>query len=113
VILNYSRIQDIHLSSNVVERWLGLAKVEIQTASGSAKAEMTIEGLTEFEAIRDFVYTKMRGIKESKRVADQPATKALEPGSAHLVQALTAVADELRAIRSLLEQPPPSENSKQ
>jgi len=47
--LTYSRIQDIHLRSNFVERWLGLARVEIQTASGSAKAEMTIEGLLEFE----------------------------------------------------------------
>ena len=37
VLLNYSRIQDIHLRSNLIERWLGLARIEIQTASGSAK----------------------------------------------------------------------------
>src|ERR1700712_1100871 len=36
VLLNYSRIQDIHLRSNLIERWLGLARIEIQTASGSA-----------------------------------------------------------------------------
>src|SRR6266576_2427026 len=34
IVLNYSRIQDIHLSSNLVERWLGLAKIEIQTRPG-------------------------------------------------------------------------------
>ena len=47
----YARIQDIHLVSNVVERWLGLARIKIQTASGSAKAEMTIEGVPQFEAL--------------------------------------------------------------
>src|ERR1051325_2347885 len=36
IMLNYSRIQDIQLRSNVIERWLGLARIEIQTASGSA-----------------------------------------------------------------------------
>ena len=36
VLVNYSRIQDIHPRSNLVERWLGLARIEIQTASGSA-----------------------------------------------------------------------------
>ena len=55
VSLTYARIQDIHLSSNFVERWLGLAKVQVQTASGTASAEMTIEGLPQFEEIRDFL----------------------------------------------------------
>src|SRR5215510_4016900 len=43
IVLTYARIQDIHLSSNVVERWFGLAKIQVQTASGSSGAEMTIE----------------------------------------------------------------------
>src|SRR5690242_8865955 len=29
IMLNYSRIQDIQLRSNVIERWLGLARIEI------------------------------------------------------------------------------------
>src|SRR5262249_47939740 len=41
--LTYARIQDIHLSSNIVERWLGLARIQVQTASGSSGAEMIIE----------------------------------------------------------------------
>src|SRR6187397_2914616 len=61
VNLTYARIQDIHLRSNFVQRWLGLANVQIQTASGSAGAELDIEGFKEFEAIRDFLYTRMRG----------------------------------------------------
>jgi len=60
----YRRIQDIHLTSNLVERWLGLARIQVQTASGSSSAEMTIEGLHEFERVRDFLYARMRGHSE-------------------------------------------------
>ena len=48
ITLTYARIQDIHLTSNLVERWLRLARIQIQTASASASAEMTLEGLHEF-----------------------------------------------------------------
>lgn len=37
--LTYRRIQDIHLTRNLIQRWLGLATVAIQTASGSAGPE--------------------------------------------------------------------------
>ena len=36
VYLTYRRIQDIHVTRNIVERWMGLAKVPIQTASGTS-----------------------------------------------------------------------------
>src|SRR5260370_41958016 len=55
IILNYSRIQDIHLSSNVVERWLGLPQIELQTPAGHAKAEMSIVGLREYDADCDLL----------------------------------------------------------
>ncbi len=61
--LTFARIQDIHLTSNFVERWLGLARIQIQTASGSSKAEMTIEGVREFGPLRDFLYSRMRGAR--------------------------------------------------
>ena len=57
----YARIQDIHVSRGPVERMLGLGTVEIQTASGSSRAEAAIEGLTEFGLVRDFLYARMRG----------------------------------------------------
>jgi putative membrane protein len=69
--LTYSRIQDIHLVANFVERWLGLARIQIQTASGSAKAEMTLEGLLEFEMLRDFLYSRMRGARDGAHAAPQ------------------------------------------
>lgn len=98
VHLTYDRIQDIHLVSNAVERWLGLGRVQIQTASGSAKAEMTIEGIKEFEAVRDFLYTRMRG-----QTAD-PAP-SLPPADTLTVQVATQLeqaADDLAAIRRAL-----------
>ena len=59
--LTYARIQDIHLRSGILQRWLGLANVQVQTASGSSGPELVIEGFKEYEAIRDFLYTRMRG----------------------------------------------------
>jgi membrane protein YdbS with pleckstrin-like domain len=101
ISLTYARIQDIHLSSNFIERWLGLAKIQIQTASGSASAEMTIEGLKEFEEIRDFLYSRMRGVRE---VPKTPARIDGPPGSGmhELTEALRAVAAEVRALREEL-----------
>jgi putative membrane protein len=61
--LTYRRIQDIHLTRNFVERWMGLATVAIQTASGSSGPEMKIEGILQASQLRDFLYTKMRGAK--------------------------------------------------
>ena len=55
VSLTYRRIQDIHLRSGILQRWLGLADILVQTASGSAGAEMTIEGLQEYEQVREFL----------------------------------------------------------
>jgi putative membrane protein len=110
VILNYSRIQDIHLQSNFIERWLGLGRVLIQTASGSATAEMTIEGLLEFESVRDFLYTKMRGAKEKGGTAGGVSPVASSGGAmldsttaAELVTTLRAVSEEVRALREAIE----------
>ena len=108
IIIQYSRIQDIHLRSNVLERWLGLARVLVQTASGSAGAEMTLEGLKQFEAVRDFLYHRMRGVKDEVKPAARES--GAEPGgggensvaAAELVEVLKSVATELREIRGEL-----------
>ncbi|MCG3193482.1 MAG: hypothetical protein DIJKHBIC_02735 [Thermoanaerobaculia bacterium] len=97
VHLTYSRIQDIHLVSNIVERWLGLARIQIQTASGSASAEMTLEGIAEYEAVRDFLYQSSRGIKPSTHAA--PSSEA---PIARLEAEFRALAEELRALRAAL-----------
>jgi len=106
ISLDFERIQDIHLRSNAVERWLGLAKVQVQTASGSAKAEMTIEGLQDFEAVRDFLYSRMRGVRamrpDSKPVLGEPLARDVPADIDEAVIALRETAAELRALREEL-----------
>ena len=107
--LTYARIQDIHLRSNFVERWLGLARVEVQTASGSSGAEMTLEGLLEFEAMRDYLYARMRGAHgqapRAGGVTPSPAELTVDPAAANdLAATLREVTTELRAVREALEQ---------
>jgi putative membrane protein len=105
VNLTYARIQDIHLTSGLIQRWFGLADLQIQTAAGSAKAEMTIEGLLESEAIRDFLYTRMRGYRAPASAADTipPANATTAGNEAPALQLLTEAVAELRAARVALE----------
>ena len=109
VLLNYARIQDIHLVSGIIERWLGLARIQIQTAAGSANAEMTLEGLLEYQAVRDFLYSRMRGVKEktthpaSPRTAGQAVASLDAKTAEELTATLRAVCDELRAMRQAIE----------
>ena len=103
VSLTYARIQDLHLVSNVVERWLGLGRIQVQTASGSAKAEMTIEGLPDFEELRDRLYSRMRGAGAAG-TGDSPALLAVPAASLDAIAAaVRAAADELRALRDRVE----------
>ena len=103
--LTYARIQDIHVSRGLLERWLGLATVQIQTASGSGSAEMSIVGLTEYDALRDFLYSKMRGARfgdhDPVSTGDgQGTTTATAPdGADEAVALLTDIRDEIRALR--------------
>jgi uncharacterized membrane protein YdbT with pleckstrin-like domain len=99
IMLNYSRIQDIQLRSNFVERWLGLTRIEIQTASGSSGSEMTLEGISEHAAMRDFLYSQMRGVR------DQHHALTVSGTADSLAGVLTEVADELRAIRQSIARP--------
>ena len=103
--LTYARIQDIHVSRGLLERWLGLATVQIQTASGSGSAEMSIVGLTEYDALRDFLYSKMRGARfgDQNHVPigeAQGLTSVTAPsGADEAVALLTEIRDEIRALR--------------
>ena len=107
ISLTYARIQDIHLVSNVFERWMGLGRVQIQTASGQSNAEMTIEGLADYEAVRDELYRRMRGARGH---ADSPALSAgtahpaiaAKSGASDVVTALNEAVAELRALREEL-----------
>jgi len=106
VIVNYARIQDIHLRSNIVERWLGLARILVQTASGSHSAEVTIEGIKEFGPLRDFLYARMRGVRDSHPHPASPGQISMPistPPVDELTAALRDTVRELRALREALE----------
>ena len=101
VSLSYARLQDIHLTSGILQRWLDLADVHLQTASGSSRAEMVVEGLLEFEEVRDFLYSKMRG--KRRRGSEAAVAASVEtPKEDGLAFALSTVAEELRRTREVL-----------
>ncbi len=82
-----------------MERWFGLARIQVQTASGNAQAEITIEGLPAFEAMRDFLSSKMRGSR-SGPAPTRDGTQALHAADTDaLTSTLREVAAEVRALR--------------
>ena len=99
--LTYKRIQDIHVKRNIFERWLGIGTVEVQTASGSAGAELALEGMGDYEAVRDYLYRRMRGL------ADEPAREDVHAGpagaEAEAVALLHGIYSELEGTRAALE----------
>jgi uncharacterized membrane protein YdbT with pleckstrin-like domain len=99
IYLTYRRIQDIQVTRNLFHRWLGLAAVAIQTAAGSASAEMTIEGIREPEKLRDFLYLRMRGSRDATPPA--PDGQPLQPRSDddEALGLLREIRDEVRALR--------------
>jgi putative membrane protein len=102
--LTYARIQDIHVRSGVVQRWLGLADLMVQTASGSVGPEMTIEGFKEHHALRDFLYSRMRGLRSSTVAATQARAPSTElPSTSEVLTLLHDIRDELQRTRAALE----------
>ncbi len=93
IYLTYKRIQDIHLTRNIIQRWMNLATISVQTASGKSEAEMSIEGILQADELRDFLYARMRGAK------DDHAPIAMETGA----DSLAIPADTQRATRALEE----------
>jgi len=97
ILLTYRRIQDIHVGRNILHRWLGLADVSIQTASGTSGAEMTIVGVRQPEELRDYLYTQMRGAHGDDRAEDLQAGE--EAPTDEALSLLIEIRDEMRAWR--------------
>ena len=94
VYLTYRRIQDIHVTRNLIERWMGLAKMPIQTASGTSGATMNIEGIRNPEPLRDFLYARMRGAR-----ADQGSEIHATAVGNDALTILTEIRNSLREIK--------------
>jgi putative membrane protein len=103
VYLTYRRIQDIHLTRNLLQRWMGLATVAVQTASGSATPEMSIEGILEADALRDYLYREMRGAKGEEV---EPPARTAESGSTddEALVLLREIRDAMNAVSAKREQ---------
>jgi putative membrane protein len=103
IYLTYARIQDIHLSRGVLERWLGVATIQVQTASGSSAAEMSLVGITEYELVRDFLYSRMRGAQ----TADDGVGPSGPERSDELLPVLIESRVEIRSRRGALSREQP------
>jgi putative membrane protein len=106
VNLTYRRIQDIHVTHNLLQRWMGLATISLQTASGSAQAEMSIEGVLEPERLRDYLYARMRGARdEAAPVVATLATPAQTqwPAGSTGTGAATMPSADGRTLQTLIE----------
>ncbi len=104
--LTYRRIQDIHLTRNIIQRWMGLATVSVQTASGGSGPEMQIEGVLEYDSLRDYLYMKMRGAKGEAIAggAAGAATQGAGPaGADEALVLLREIRDQVSALRSRME----------
>lgn len=100
VHLTYRRIQDIHVTRNLLQRWMGLATVEVQTASGNASAEIKIEGVLEADELRDFLYAKMRGAREEDEDDSAlPVSDGAEPDE--VLALLREIRDGVRDLRDI------------
>jgi putative membrane protein len=104
IYLTYRRIQDIHVSRNLFERWLGIGKVELQTASGSASAELSLEGMEHYAAVRDYLYGRMRGTGLSPGTSETSTTAAAAPESseAEVIALLRGIKEDIDGVRQAL-----------
>jgi membrane protein YdbS with pleckstrin-like domain len=113
IFLTYRRIQDIHVSRNLIERWLGIGKVEIQTAAGSSSAELALEGMEHWDPVRDYLYRRMRGTGpvhvapgSAPSASASPAvdaSRSVGAGSDEAVALLRAIKEDVEAVRRAVE----------
>lgn len=94
--LTYARMQDIHVSQNVLERWLGIGTVTVQTAGAGAQGNLTITGIRDVEAVRDFLYAKLRGVRHEDEAPKTAATST----DAVLLEIRDALTDAARALEA-------------
>lgn len=93
--LTYKRIQDIHLNRNLVERWLGLATLSVETASGSSTPEMKIEGVLQADRLRDYLYSQMRGTRSGTPEPIQARLANDPEKNDEVLELLTSIRDQL------------------
>ena len=110
VVVAFRRIQDIHVNRNLVQRWLGIATVSVQTASGNAMPEIVLEGVTNPDEVRDWLYERMRGAKgqsPTRATVALPGQSAVPPvlndqSEAEVTELLRGIRDHLATVADKL-----------
>mgnify|MGYP000324330975 CR=1 FL=1 len=106
------RITNIDTSQGPVQRMFGLGTIHLQTAGAGgaqgAVAELRVEGMKEFESIKDNILSLLRAYHDRRAASageaspgDDAAPAANAPLAGDTAQAML---EELRAIRRQLEQ---------
>jgi uncharacterized membrane protein YdbT with pleckstrin-like domain len=99
----YRTVTNITVKRDILDRWFfGLGTLNIQTAgmSGQSGAEEKLVGLTNVEEVYDMVVRELRRFRGGMA----PTAAEMEPEAALAsADALSAILDELRAIRQALE----------
>jgi len=66
-IVPYNRITNVDIAQGPISRWLGIASLKIQTAgysvTSAAHSEIRIDGVEDFEGLRDTIMGFVRGKK--------------------------------------------------
>ncbi|MDT8322828.1 MAG: PH domain-containing protein [Bacteroidota bacterium] len=112
VTVPFRKITNIDISQGPVQRLFDLGTIHVQTAGAAgaqaAVAELRIEGMKDFDALRDEILQLLRAFYHQRGPvpADAAQADAVTPADAAATDTAgwQAMLDELRAIRSLLEQ---------
>lgn len=98
----YRTVTNLTVKRGILDRWLGLGTLNIQTAgmSGSTGAEESLVGLTNVQEVYEIVVTELRRFRGS--MAPTAAEVESEP-AVTTAGALNAILAEVQAIRRALE----------
>lgn len=102
--MTFANIQEIRVVANPIERWLGLANVEVRSAGGGVNEHGVstghvgkFEGVDNAEMIRDLLVERLRAYRDSG--LGEKTDEAREPAD---VVAAQEVLQEVRALRGVL-----------
>ena len=110
--MTFANIQGIRVNANPIERWLGLANVEVQSAGGGGSTEHghpssghvgTFAGVDNAEAIRDLLVDRLRVYRDSGL-----GEKTVEAQVPPALSAAGEVLQETRALRDAFASGPQS-----
>ena len=98
----YRTVTNLTVKRGLLDRWLGLGTVDIQTAgmSGTNNVEQSLVGLENAQEVYDLV---VRELRRFRGTATEGVGDVTVPASA---DTLTAILDEVRAIRKALDGEP-------